>query len=38
MSEEDLKKIAIAMLVPQEWRKKQIEEEYFNESDRESLA
>ena len=26
MSEEDLKKIAIAMLIPQEWRAKQIED------------
>ena len=33
MSEESLRKIAIAMLIPQEWRKKQIEEEYFEESD-----
>lgn len=35
MIDEDLKKIAIAMLIPQEWRRKQIEEEFFNEGDKE---
>lgn len=38
MTEEDLRKIAIAMLIPQEWRRKQIEEEYLNEIDKEILA
>lgn len=38
MTEEDLKKIAIAMLIPQEWRAKQIEEEFFNLGNKENWA
>jgi hypothetical protein len=37
MTEEDLRKIAIAMLIPQEWRNKQNEEEHFNVENKEIL-
>jgi len=38
MTEEDIRKIAIAMLIPQDWRKDTIEEEFFNLEDKEILA
>lgn len=38
MTDAELRKIAIAMLIPQEWRRKQIEEEYLNLENKEAVA
>ena len=38
MTNEELRKIAIAMLITQEWRREQIEEEYLNLKDKEAVA